>query len=187
MYAYNKYMKKWAITIIFAYMFVLILAGCKLLIAITHPLKYSDLIAEISSEYNLSAELVASVVNVESRYNPNAKSSKGAIGLMQVKLSTAEYLIEIYNLDIEITEDDLYTPKTNLTFGCMYLNYLLQKFEDCYTALAAYNAGETRVLTWLKDSQYSSDGITLNVIPYQETKNYINKIKSNLTFYSKYL
>ena len=61
----------------------------------------------------------------------------------------------------------------------------MDKFEDKYTAIAAYNAGETRVRTWLNDEQYSIDKKTLNYIPYKETANYIKKIKLNEKFYQK--
>lgn len=179
-------MKKVAQVLILCYVLIMLFGGWKLVCAITHPIKYKNLIYETSQKYSLEPSLIASVINVESRYNPNAKSNKGALGLMQIKLSTAEYLIELYNIDEQITEDDLFDPNTNINFGCMYLTYLIEKFENTETALAGYNAGETRVRTWLKDEQYSSDGITLNYIPYSETNNYIKKINKNLKYYSKY-
>ena len=73
----------------------------------------------------------------------------------------------------------------NIIYGCKYLKYLLNKFEDINTTLCAYNAGETRVRTWLK-SNYSTDGKTLNFIPFEETRKYVNKIQKNMKFYKKY-
>ena len=63
--------------------------------------------------------------------------------------------------------------------------YLLDKFLDPTTALAAYNAGETRVRSWLSGGICSLDGKTLNYIPYKETRNYVEKINENIKFYKK--
>ena len=134
----------------------------KLFDAFTHPIKYENEIIFYSEKYQLSPSCVASIINVESSYNANAKSKKNAIGLMQIKLSTANYLCEIYNKNF-LTEEELFSPETNIKFGCLYLKYLLEKFSNLNTALACYNAGETRVRSWLKSS-YSKDGETLKEI-----------------------
>lgn len=177
-------MKKWAILILIGFVLTISLAGYKTFLSLTHPIKYASEIEYYSQKYNLDPGLVASVVNVESSYKTKAKSNKNAIGLMQIKLSTANYLNNI-NLTNEISESDLFKPTTNLDYGCMYLRYLINKFDDTTTALCAYNAGETRVRSWLKSGIYSLDGKTLNYIPYLETRNYIEKINSNLKFYNK--
>ena len=104
---------------------------------------------------------------------------------MQIKLSTANYLNEL-NKEKLITEDELFNPKTNINYGCKYLNYLSKKFNNITTILAAYNAGETRVKSWLTLKNYSSDNKTLDYIPFEETRNYIKKINNNLKFYEKY-
>ena len=155
----------------------------KLFDSFTHPIRYENEIAFYSEKYKISPSCVASVINVESSYNANAKSKKNAIGLMQIKLSTANYLCEIYNENF-ITETDLFSPEINIKFGCLYLKYLLGKFSNLNTVLACYNAGETRVRSWLKSS-YSKDGKTLDFIPFIETKNYVLKINKNIKFYSK--
>ena len=178
-------MKKWAVLLIIVFVFALSLAGFKTIVAITHPIKYKDEILFYSHEFSLQPELVASVINTESHFNKNAKSNKNAIGLMQITISTAEFLIDYYKLDDKIENNILFAPETNIKFGCMYLNYLNKKFKNIYTALAAYNAGETIVRSWLNDEQYSQDKTTLKNIPFAETRNYILKIKSNLKFYKK--
>lgn len=183
--------------------FAFILSGYKLFLAYTHPLKYKEEIEEYSDMYNLPYELVASVINVESSFDENAKSSKGAIGLMQIKYSTAEYIVEYYSSNENLTtnnlekanennlnltsENDLFNPKINIKIGCMYLRYLINKFSIVDTALASYNAGETRVRVWLSDSNYSQDSKTLYNIPYKETKNYVKKVNNNINYYKKLL
>lgn len=178
-------MKKWAALLIVVFVFALSLAGFKTIAAITHPIKFKDEILFYSHGFNLQPELVASVINTESHFNKNAKSNKNALGLMQIKISTAEFLIDYYKLDDKIENENLFAPETNIKFGCLYLNYLNKKFENIYTALAAYNAGETVVRSWLNDERYSQDKITLKNIPFAETRNYILKINSNLKFYKK--
>lgn len=177
-------MKQCAIVLVIAITFTFGLAGYKLFLSISHPIKYKNEITQIATENDLSPSLVASIINIESGYNPNAKSNKGAIGLMQIKLSTANYLCEIYNLE-NTTENELFEPITNLKFGCLYLKYLSKKFKNVNTVLASYNAGETRVRTWLNSKNYSIDGKTLSHIPYSETRNYVKKFKNNMNFYSK--
>jgi len=177
-------MKKCAIFLIIFIIFTFIFGGYKIFLSVTHPIKYQNLIIETSKKYNLEPSIVASLINVESSYEENAKSNKSAIGLMQVKLDTANYILTLNNA-LKIEEKQLFEPATNIEVGCMYLNYLNKKFNDIFTTLAAYNAGETRVRSWLSSTTYSKDKITLHYIPYKETENYIKKIKNNLKFYKK--
>lgn len=163
--------------------FTFCLTGYKLYQVKIHPIKYTSEIEKYSKKYNLDKTLINSLINVESGFNPNAKSNKNAIGLMQIKLSTANYLNDLENKE-QITEEDLFIPEINIFYGCKYLKYLINKFKDITTSLCAYNAGETRVLSWLK-SDYSLDGKTLNYIPFEETRNYVSKINSNQKFYKK--
>lgn len=177
-------MKKITIILIAFVMFAICLAGYKTFLSLTHPIRFQNEILEASKIYKIEPELIASVINVESSFKENSKSNKNAIGLMQIKLSTANYLDDL-NAQNHITENELFAPQTNIEYGCEYLRYLINKFEDIFTALAAYNAGETRVRSWLSSSDFSDDKITFKNIPYEETKNYVKKIKSNLKFYEK--
>ena len=177
-------MKQCAIFLLISILFTFGFAGYKLFLGLTHPIKYQTEIIETCKKYNLEPSLIASLINVESGYKSEAKSNKNAIGLMQIKLDTANYIANLNNKK-EVSENELFSPKINVEFGCMYLQYLNKKFNDIFTTLAAYNAGETRVRAWLSSTDFSSDGITLKIIPYKETNNYIIKIKNNLKFYSK--
>ncbi|MBR4999235.1 MAG: lytic transglycosylase domain-containing protein [Clostridia bacterium] len=150
----------------------------------SHPLKFQDEITYYAKKHELSPALISSVINVESSFNENAKSHKNALGLMQIKLNTANYMQEL-NKKQYLTEQDLFNPKTNIDLGCTYLKYLLKKFNDINTSLAAYNAGETIVRSWLNSGIYSTDGIILNYIPFKETRNYVEKINKNIKFYAK--
>lgn len=164
--------------------FTLCLSGYKTFLSLTHPIKYEKIIISNCELFDLDEDVVASLINVESGYKKDAKSNKNAIGLMQIKLETANYLNDIEKKK-HITEEDLFIPEINIEYGCKYLRYLINKFDDIFTTLAAYNAGETKVRSWLKSSTYSLDGKTLNKIPYKETENYVKKIKNNIKFYKK--
>ena len=121
------------------------------------------------------------IINIESSFNPNAKSDKGAIGLMQITPKTGEYISKMLNVD----EYDLYNPKTNIEFGGYYLKYLINRFQNTETAVCAYNAGEGNVSIWLNNPEFSDDKITLKNIPFTETNEYINKFKKTFTKYKK--
>ena len=118
--------------------------------------------------------LVYAVMKAESRFDEKAISRAGAVGLMQIKPSTAEYICRIRGVAFE--GDRLFDGNYNTMLGCMYLSYLLKRFSDETAAICAYNAGEGTVRQWLANERYSSDGITLTTIPYAETSAYEKKV-----------
>lgn len=165
---------------VFSVVFILIFFLC-IYITVKYPIKYKDDIEIYSKKYNVSPYIVASVINVESSFNENALSNKGALGLMQLMPSTAQWLCEM--LGKNYNQNDLFEAKINIELGTYYISYLLCKFDDFTVALCAYNAGEGTVKSWLLNEEYSKDGKTLSKIPFQETKNYVKKVKRNLGFY----
>ena len=150
-------------------------------ISINYPKKYESEIIEVCNQFDIPTHTMFALVNTESSFNPQAKSHAGAIGLTQILPSTAQYICVKNNLDY--SNFDLYNPRDNLYIGAMYLRYLINRFNSLYTSLAAYNAGETIVSNWLKDTRYSYDQIDLYHIPYKETNNYIKKIKTSEKIY----
>ena len=146
-----------------------------------YPLLFRDEIVSAADNYGLERELLFAFVRVESGFDAAAKSSKGALGLMQILPSTGEFIAKKRG----ITEYDLYDEKTNIDFGAYYLKYLFERFNGLKETAAAYNAGEGTVKGWLKNSEYSTDGITLNIIPYAETERYVEKIYKSLKRYRK--
>ena len=181
-------MKKFSINkifITFVLAILLFLSLVFLFVLSRYPLYYKASIKNYCQQYNLQPELIASIINTESSFDQNATSSKGAIGLMQIMPSTAFWICKKNQIEL-ISTQQLYDPDTNIKIGCLYLSYLIDKFENIDNALYAYNAGEGTVKTWLLNKNYSSDGKTLNNIPYPETENYTKKIYNNLKLY-KYL
>jgi len=94
--------------------------------------------------FDLDPVMILAVIHVESRFDPEAVSPKGAMGLMQILPDTAREVAD--SLGIELTTDDeLHDPELNILLGSCYLRYLVDRFDDHHIALAAYNAGPTRV------------------------------------------
>ena len=149
-----------------------------------YPLKYENEILMHSKKYGLAPKIVASVIYAESKFNASALSSAGAKGLMQLMPKTATEIAVKLGKD-NWKEDELNNPSTNIEFGCFYLNYLCEIFEDLNVVFAAYNAGPNTVKNWLQQKEYSENGKTLKVIPFKETENYVKKINKAIKVYSR--
>lgn len=144
-----------------------------------YPKKYEEIVTRHARAFGLEESLVYGLIKTESGFDKKAQSRAGALGLMQLTPSTAEFV----SRKLGTTEYDLFDADTNVLFGCCYLWYLSRRFSDLSTILAAYNAGEGNVALWLKDEKYSSDGITLYHIPYGETRFHVKK---TLKYKAKY-
>jgi len=124
--------------------------------------KYEDIIEKASKEYGINKELIKSVITAESAGLPNAKSSAGAKGLMQLMDSTAK----------DLGVNNSFDPNENIMGGAKYLNQMLTRFgNDLTLALAAYNAGPGNV---------EKHG---GVPPFKETTSYIEKVKRYLKLF----
>lgn len=140
-----------------------------------YPLKYVGFIRAASEEAGVDRYLTAALIKAESNFNPQALSNADAKGLMQLTDETAQFCAE--KMGIELSEGDIYNPEINIKIGVYYLKRLLDMFDsDLTLAVAAYNAGEGRVKEWLANAEYSADGVTLDTIPYGETKRHVEKI-----------
>jgi len=142
------------------------------------PVKYIDLIKKYSSEYNLDEHLIMAVIRTESKFKEDAESHKGAKGLMQLKEDTAQWCAPQFGIPYDGNITD---PETNIRIGCAYLRYLIDKFGSIPTALAAYNAGEGNVTEWLKNQ---GSEISLDSIPFKETKRYVELVQKREKIYN---
>lgn len=154
------------------------------LVAYVYPLKYENEIKRYSVEFNIEPEIIASIINTESSFNENAVSSKGAVGLMQVMPSTAEWVSQKLGIK-DFSSEDLKIVSVNIRIGTWYYKYLFDKFGSKDVALACYNAGEGVVKSWLNNPTYSIDKVSLISIPYKETASYVKKVNKNIKYYSK--
>lgn len=177
----NKKLIKGIITIIVVAITIII--GISIYFAINYPMSYKNSINTYSKEFGVDPYLVAAIINVESSYDKMALSNKEARGLMQISPSTGRWAAE--DLEIEdFTLDLLFEPETNIMIGTWYLNMLSKEFDDnIQLILAAYNGGSGNVTKWLENDEYCEDGIYLKKIPFEETRDYIEKVLKNYKVY----
>lgn len=148
----------------------------------TYITEYQDLIRKYAGENDLEPAYVASVIMAESSYRPDAVSSVGAQGLMQIMPDTGGWIAGKF--DEEYVEGSLFDPETNIRYGCWYLGFLMDRYDGSMRcASSAYHAGQGTVDKWLKDPALSSDGKTLDVIPSDATGPYVERI---LKYYEGY-
>ncbi|MFA5576192.1 MAG: lytic transglycosylase domain-containing protein [Tissierellaceae bacterium] len=182
MFRLIKLIKK---TIIVLIVFILLLSVGLFYISTSYPLIYEDSIARYSTEFGVDFHLVASIINVESKYDRNAISRKNARGLMQIGQQTGQWASEVLEIE-DYDEESLFEPDTNIRIGAWYINILMAEFDDNLDlVLASYNAGSGNVSKWLCQSEYSRDGKSLDNIPFKETEDYLRKVKSNYRVYSR--
>ncbi|GHV44785.1 lytic transglycosylase [Clostridia bacterium] len=163
-------------------LFVVLFVG-RLALRVGYPLAYMDIINENAVKYNIDPYFVVSVIHAESRFAPEATSSKDAKGLMQMREETAVWCAEQVGLQ-DFAAERIYEPSINIVLGVWYLDHLLERYGgDKKLCLAAYNAGMGNVDRWLADGRYSADGLTLREVPYPETARYITKVLNNYAIY----
>ena len=146
-----------------------------------YPTKYEEHVFKYSKEYNIDPYLVFSIIKAESKFDPDAISHKDAKGLMQISPITQTWAQK----ELKLKDVDIYDPSTNIKIGCWYLNRLYIEFKDTNLVIAAYNGGSGNVSKWLKNKKYSENGNELHIIPFEETANYVEKVKKNYKTYKK--
>lgn len=151
-----------------------------------YPLSYESEIAESAERHGLDPYLIAAVVKAESNFRPEAVSRAGAVGLMQLMPATAGWITE--RPDWEGSKDPRLTdPGDNVQLGSYYLAYLVRRFGDEPTALAAYNAGHGNVEGWLraKGEDEAAASVTVGDIPFQETRDFVERVERFRELYQK--
>jgi soluble lytic murein transglycosylase len=114
---------------------------------IRYPLRYSEFVRVHARENHLDPALLAAVIYQESKFSTSAKSSSGAIGLMQLTPATARG-IAIRTGGARFHTSDLYDAEINIRYGAWYLANLFRKYGSERLVLAAYNAGQGNVDHW---------------------------------------
>ena len=129
-----------------------------------HPTDFSEMIEQAAQRYNLDPSVIKAVIKSESNFKPQAVSSAGAQGLMQLMPGTAQ------SLGVQNSFD----PAQNINGGAKYLRQMLNKFDSLPIALAAYNAGPGAV------SKYQG------IPPYQETQTYVKRVMNYVDQYREW-
>jgi soluble lytic murein transglycosylase len=136
---------------------------------VTLPLRHDDIIRQQAREKQVDADLIAAVIYAESRF-VDQTSEAGARGLMQITPDTARY-IERLSGGETFRIEDLADPDISIAYGTYYLDYLLDRYGgNQVAAIAAYNAGETKVDDW------GGSGLDLDQIRFEETRHYVAEV-----------
>jgi soluble lytic murein transglycosylase len=133
---------------------------------IRYPLRYESIIRGHAHNYDLDPALLAAVIYQESKFDAGARSSSGAIGLMQLRPDTAKG-IALRTGGVAFRVDDLLDPELNVRYGSWYLRHLFRKYGDERLALAAYNAGQGNVDRWREEGKE---------IQFPETRAYVDSV-----------
>lgn len=136
------------------------------------------------AQRTLAPTLIFALIRQESLFNPNAVSSAGAAGLMQLMEATATENAR----KLKLESFDVFSPEDNIRLGTFYLSEMLRRLDgELVPALCAYNAGITRVRRWQAAFGYRDfpAELFLEAVPFNETRNYVKNIVSFMHFYSK--
>lgn len=134
---------------------------------IRYPLRYQEIVRDHARHYDLDPAFLAAVIYTESKFDVNARSGSGAIGLMQLTPETAKG-IAIRTGGAAFRLSDLTNAEINVRYGCWYLRHLFRKYHDERIVLAAYNAGQGNVDGWLSKGQS---------IQFPETNAYVDRVE----------
>jgi soluble lytic murein transglycosylase len=167
-----------------AIVFVAVLSGFALYVfrsepgwylRLRYPLRYEAIVRGHARNYHLDPALLAAVIYTESKFDTNARSQAGAIGLMQLLPDTAKG-IAVRTGGSGFVVSDLENPEINVRYGAWYLRHLLDRYGDERTALAAYHAGQANVDRW------RAQGVG---IQFAGTRFYVDKVERMKLKYAK--
>jgi soluble lytic murein transglycosylase len=174
-----------------AYLFVGLLAAAAIgvtvlgpivhdaVLEITLPLRHEDIIRQQAREKNLDPALVAAVIYRESKFRDQT-SAAGAKGLMQILPDTAQFIAKRTG-GTQFELRDLANPQINISYGCWYLRYLLDRYGgNEVAAVAAYNAGHGHVDDW------GGSSLRIEDIQFPETRDYVHDVVDKRDDYAKH-
>ena len=131
-----------------------------------YPLRYESIVRAHARNYDLRPTLLAAVIYTESKFDADARSTAGAVGLMQLLPDTAKGIATRTGGN-RFVVSDLVDPELNVRYGSWYLRNLLDRYDDVGTALAAYHAGQGNVDRWRRA------GVG---IQFPETRTYVARV-----------
>jgi soluble lytic murein transglycosylase len=151
---------------------------------IRFPIAHEKIVEQQAQQTQLPATLIYAIARQESAWERDARSSAGAMGLMQLLPRTAKATAS--KAGILHRKKDLFQPKHNIALGSRYIGELLQQFNNNRVpAIAAYNAGPSRVNKWLtKTGNQLPHDIWIEVIPFGETRKYVQNVLSYAVVYA---
>jgi soluble lytic murein transglycosylase len=151
---------------------------------LVYPLVEHETIIAAAKQNGLDPVLIASLIRQESNYNPRAVSGPGARGLMQLMPDVGRSLGAAEGIK-EWNNDLLFDPAVNIRLGTRHLKSLMRSYPMIEKVLAAYNAGESRVVRWSTKKGANDPEMFTERIPFVETRDYVRAIQRNREFYKE--
>lgn len=144
------------------------------------PVLHKDVINRYAAVYKFDPLFVMALVKVESSFVRDARSPRGAVGLMQLMPDTGMEMAR--KAGLSVTLEQLATPEVNIHLGVHYLSILRDEFQDDVNAiLAAYNAGPSNARAWR-----GGDALVEEEIQYPETREFVQRVKSTQTWLRRF-
>lgn len=156
-------------------------------ISVVFPTPYESIFARFSQKYKLAEALPFAITRQESAFNPNVRSWADAFGLMQMIPEKATELSKKYHIPYK-DFNDLYKPEPNIEMGVALLSELHALFKGKFAQnVAAYNASTEVIAVWERE-RFNGDYLEfIEMIPYEETRNYIKLVFRNYMTYKRVL
>ena len=152
--------------------------------ALRFPTPYRDVVRTYSQQLDLDEAWVYGLVRQESRFTADARSSAGAMGLMQLMPTTARAVAKRLGIP-GLDRSGAHAIDTNISLGTYYLRQLMDNLQEHpVLASAAYNAGMSRARDWRADRPLEG-AIYAETIPFSETRDYVRKVMSNTMYYAR--
>lgn len=150
-----------------------------------YPFPYKEIIYRYALENEVDPILVVSVMRTESKFASDAKSPKGAAGLMQMMPETASWVASQLD-DTDFSVEQLNDPEVSIRLGTWYLASLKKEFKDNEVlVLAAYNGGRGNVKQWMRQYEWPTSFTAIDQIPFKETREYVGKVLMNKQHYQE--
>lgn len=153
-------------------------------LSLRFPTPDADIFSAQAEKRKLDYPWVLAIARQESAFHPMARSSAGAMGLMQLMPTTAKQAAKQAGIPYR-KKSELFKPEINIALGTTHLAWLSKRFEDSrILATAAYNAGSTPVKRWQKQRGHLPLDIWIETIPYDETRKYVQNVMAYRVIYS---
>jgi len=151
------------------------------------PMPYKQQVHQHAEAQELDPSIIYGVMRRESLFDPLARSSVGALGLMQLMPSTARRVAKSLGMK-RPRKSDILRVENNIRLGTHYLRTVMNRFDNNVAlAAAAYNAGPGNVKRWLPKNTIMSADLWVETVPFKETRNYVQAVLAYSTVFDKSL
>ena len=147
------------------------------------PTPFREAVFNNASSNGISPSLIYGIARRESAFRPNARSSVGALGLMQLMPGTARLESRLLGRQ-RPTYSEILDEKNNILLGSSYVTRMLERFGGNHAlAMAAYNAGPRRVDSWIPKSEPVPSDLWIDTLPFKETREYVRAVLAYATIF----